>query len=206
MAEPHDTKKEDAKNQEDLQPEKVTEEKITKEKTSAGGLLQWIIIAAAVVLCAGAGFGLGRLFAALRTPQTPEPSQQNKPAQTEDIKADATDLTGTDAQKTWYYDLEPVVANLDTPGVTRYVRAHLTLEISSEMDKAKGIAFIEDKKPLLIDWLTIYLASLTLEDATGARNLKRIQSQILDAFNEKLFPDAKPQIKKILFREGFVIQ
>lgn len=99
MAEPDDTKKEDAKNQEDLQPEKVTEEKTTKEKTSAGGLLQWIIIAVAVVLCAGTGFGLGRLFAGLRTPQTSEPSQQDQPTQTEDIKADAADLTGADVQK-----------------------------------------------------------------------------------------------------------
>ena len=201
MAEPDDTKK-----QEDLQPEKATEEKTTKEKTSAGGLLQWIIIAVAVVLCAGTGFGLGRLFAGLRTPQTPKPSQRDQPAQIETLKADATDLTGADAQKTWYYDLDPVVANLDAPGVTRYVRASLTLEVNPEVNEVKGTAFLDEKKPLLIDWLTIYLANLTLEDATGARNLKRIQSQILDAFNEKLFPDAKPQIKKILFREGFSIQ
>jgi hypothetical protein len=33
------------------------------------------------------------------------------------------------------------------------------------------------------------------------RDMKRIQSQILDAFNEILFPSNKRQIKKVLIRE-----
>ena len=162
-------------------------------------------MAVAVVLCAGAGLGLGRLFAVSGTPQRAE---QAKLTQPEDLKVDAPDLTGSGKlpnQKTWYYELEPVVANLDVPGITRYVRAAITLEISAEVDQQKGSAFLEEKKPVLTSWLTIYLASLTLEDIRGDRNLKRIQSQILDAFNEKLFPDARPQIKHVLFKE-FAIQ
>ncbi len=154
------------------------------------------------VLCAGAGLGLGRLFAGSGTPQTVEPSQQVKSTQAENLKVDGSKAG---SQKTWYYELEPVVANLDVPGITRYVRATITLEISAEVDQQKGGVFLEEKKPVLTSWLTIYLASLTLEDIRGDRNLRRIQSQILDAFNEKLFPDAKPQIKHILFKE-FAIQ
>lgn len=184
-------------SQEDSKDEK------TDEKTSRGGILQWIIIAVIVALCAAAGFGLGRLFAGSRTRAGEAESQQGRPTQAEDLTAD--DDPAIDSQKNWYYDLEPVVANLDVPGVTRYVRASLTLEISSEIDSKKGTAFLEEKKPLLTNWLTIYLASLRLEDIRGDRNLRRIQSQILDAFNEKLFPDAKPQIKHILFKE-FAIQ
>ena len=59
--------------------------------------------------------------------------------------------------------------------------------------------------PILTNWLTIYLASLSLEDIRGDRNLKRIQIQILDAFNEQLFPNQKPKIKRVLFKE-FAIQ
>jgi len=81
----------------------------------------------------------------------------------------------------------------------------LTLEVDSEIDPKKGAAFIESKKPLLKNWLAIYLASLNLEDIRGDRNLIRIQSQIRDAFNEKLFPDSKPQIKNVLIKE-FAIQ
>lgn len=197
MADADDTK--NGKKQEDAKA------KSTDEKPSSSSLLPWIIMAVAVVLCAGAGLGLGRLFAVSSTPQRAE---QAKLTQPEDLKVDAPDLTGSGKlpnQKTWYYKLEPVVANLDVPGITRYVRAAITLEISAEIDKQKYTAFLEEKKPVLTSWLTIYLASLTLEDIRGDRNLKRIQSQILDAFNEKLFPDARPQIKHVLFKE-FAIQ
>ena len=154
-----------------------------------------------VVVCAGAGLGLGRLLAGSGTPETDEPSQEDTSAQTELLKADST----TGSKKTWYYDLEPVVANLDVPGVTRYVRAALTLEVNSQVNEKDGRELLDNKRPVLTNWLTIYLASLSLEDIRGDRNLKRIQSQILDAFNEKLFPDASPQIKHILFKE-FAIQ
>jgi len=194
MADADETK--NGKQQED------TKAKSTDEKPSSSGLLPWIIMAVAVVLCAGAGLGLGRLFAGSGTPQTVEPSQQVKSTQAENLKVDGSKAG---SQKTWYYELEPVVANLDVPGITRYVRAAITLEISAEVDQQKGVVFLEEKKPVLTSWLTIYLASLTLEDIRGDRNLRRIQSQILDAFNEKLFPDARPQIKHILFKE-FAIQ
>jgi len=194
MADADETK--NGKQQED------TKAKSTDEEPSSRGLLPWIIMAVAVVLCAGAGLGLGRLFAGSGTPQIVEPSQQIKSTQAENLKVDGSKAG---SQKTWYYELEPVVANLDVPGITRYVRAAITLEISAEADQQKGVVFLEEKKPVLTSWLTIYLASLTLEDIRGDRNLRRIQSQILDAFNEKLFPDAKPQIKHILFKE-FAIQ
>jgi flagellar basal body-associated protein FliL len=192
-----DTKVKDVKTQENSKTEKTNE-----KSSSGGGMLQWIIMAVVVAVCAGAGFGLGRLFAAFHTPGAPKPSQQNEPAQVEHLK---TNGSTTGPGKNWFYDLEPVVANLDEPGATRYVRATLTLEISGEVDKEKGAALLAEKKPLLTSWLTIYLASQTLEDTRGEKNLKRIQSQILDVFNEKLFPNAKPQIRQILLKE-FAIQ
>ena len=195
---------ENVEKQEEKPVKKQKDSKAEKsdEKAAATRFLPWIIMAVTVVVCAGAGFGLGRLFAGSGKAETVKPSQENEPAQAEHLKADDS---ATDSQKSWYYDLEPVIANLDVPGVTRYVRTALTLEISSEIDESKGTAFLEEKNRLLTNWLTIYLASLTLEDTRGDRNLKRIQSQILDAFNEKLFPDAKPQIRHILFKE-FAIQ
>jgi flagellar basal body-associated protein FliL len=194
---------EDTKKQEDSKEEKPQEK--TKEKTSSGGILHWIIMAVAVLLFACAGFLSGRLFTGPSTPQTAEASEQDATAQVENIKAQDPDLDAGGAQKAWYYDLEPVVANLDEPGVTRYVRATLILEMSSEVDAKKAAVFLEEKKPILTNWLTIYLASLNLESIRGDRNLKRIQSQVLDGFNERLFPDAKPRITHILFKE-FAVQ
>ncbi|MHC4395237.1 MAG: flagellar basal body-associated FliL family protein [Planctomycetota bacterium] len=190
----------DAKKQEDTKAEGDDKSQKTGKLNS---FLPWIIMAVIVVVCAGSGFALGRLFAGSGQAQTDEVTKQDLTTQTDYLK---TNDSTKNLQENWYYDLEPVVANLNEPGATRYVRATMILEISSEVDKKKGTILLDGKKPLLIDWLTKYLANLTLEDATGARNLKRIQSQIRDAFNEKLFPDAKPQVKRILFKEGFAIQ
>ncbi|KPJ66614.1 MAG: hypothetical protein AMJ43_07510 [Coxiella sp. DG_40] len=206
MADADETKEkpEDSITEKTIPKTVTTDENLeqTDEKVPSTGILPWIIMAGIVVVCAGAGFGLGRLLARSRTPETAEPTQENRPAPVQQLTSDDS---ATDAQKTWYYDLEPVIANLDEPGVTRYVRAAIILEMNPNVDKNKGTDLLNEKKPILTNWLTIYLASLTLEDIRGDRNLKRIQSQICDAFNEKFSPDAKPQIKQILFKE-FAIQ
>jgi flagellar basal body-associated protein FliL len=159
-------------------------------------LLPWIIMAVVIAVCAGGGFGLGRLFGSQRT------SEQAEAGGESDTSAQAA-ANGSNAESrpVWYYDLDAVVANPDVPGATRYVKAALTLQMNGAISKEDGDALIKEKKPILIDWLNIYLKSLTIEDMTGDKNMMRIKVQILDAFNEQLFGDAKPQIEKILFRE-----
>jgi len=197
MADEDDVRNLEQEQQEDSRTE-------SGDKRTSGERLQWIIIAVVVIVGAGTGFGLGRLFGSSSTIQTDQ-SAKDGPTQAKDLKEDTTDSTGAQSKETWYYDLEPVVANLDSPGVTRYVRVTLTLEISFQINVKRCVALIEEKKPLLTNWLTIYLAGLTLEDIRGDKNLKRIQLEIVDALNEKLFPDAKPQVKRVLFKE-FAIQ
>ena len=192
----------DTKEQEKEEKQEATKPEAGDKKSLVGRLLPGVAIAVLVVIFAGAGFTLGRLFAGSGAPQTPGASEQDQSAQGENLEAKGS---ADDAQKTWYFDLEPVVANLDVADVTRYVRASLTLEVSSEVDEKKGTAFLKEKKPILTNWLTVYLASLGLDDIRGDSSLKRIQSQVLDAFNEKLFPDSKPKIKHILFKE-FAVQ
>ena len=179
----------DKKNEENSKDQKGN------KQSSGSGVLKWIIMAVVVVVCAGAGFGVSRLLAGLTTAKKTEPSQEKKPAP-------PADSAGT---KSWYYDLEPVATNLNVPGATRYVRATLTLEISPEVKEDEGKKLLEQKKPLLANLLNIYFKGLRLEDISSDKDMRRIQSQILDVLNEELFPDAKPQIKRILFRE-FAIQ
>ena len=196
MADEDDAKQQ--KTQEKQDATKTEKNESSDKKSLVGRFLPWIIIAVVVVCFAGAGLTLGRIFAGSSTPQTPGDSQQDQSAQVENLEVKKS---AAGAQKTWYYDLEPVVANLDVPDVTRYIRASLILVVSSEVDEKKGRLFLDEKKPILTNWLTVYLASLGLEDIRGENNLKRIQSQVLDGFNEKLFPDSKPKIKQILFKE-----
>lgn len=170
------------------------------KKSFLGRFLPWIIIGGVVAAGAGAGFGLGRLLAGPRVPSANETSPQPDDAdQTPDLSSDET--SGKDSGKVWYYDMEPVIANLNEPGVSRYVRATFTLEISSETDQKKGTAFLDEKKPILRDMLFVYLSGLSLKDIQGDKNLKSIQSRIRELFNEKLFPDSKPQITRVLIKE-----
>ncbi len=105
-----------------------------------------------------------------------------------------------DTEDIWYYDLQPLVANLDERGATRFVRVTLTLEFRSELLKKDGEALLKSKVPILTDWLNIYLGGLSINDCSG-KNKKGIQAHICDGFNEKLFPDSKPMIQRILFKE-----
>ena len=172
------------------------------EKKNGGSIVPWIIIAAVVAVAAGAGLGLGVLFAGGGNSETETDPTADQPAVEQKPQADPDAVT---PEETWYFDLEPVVANLNEPGATRYVRAALTLEVSGEISVEEGTALLEQKKPLLTNVLTIYLAGLSVETTRGDTNLKRIQAEIGDAFNERLFPGKKPLIKGILIKE-FAVQ
>ena len=186
----------DIKEQDEQEEQKDPKAEKSDKKSLIARFLPWIIMVVVVLICAGAGLSVGRLFAGSDTPEATESdSKPDEPTQADNLKAD------DDSAKVWYYDLDPVVANLNEPSVTRYVRATLTLEMSADMSEKKGTIFLDEKKPILINWLTVYLSSLTLEDVRGDNNLRSIQSHIRDAFNEELFPDSKSQIKKVLIKE-----
>lgn len=178
------------------QEQEKKDENGKQKKSLIGRLLPWMIMVIVVGLCAGAGLGLGKILAGTGG-QTPVDANDSAAGKDEEEKLDL----GGESGKLWYYDLEPpVVANLNEPGVTRYVSASLTLQMISANEKDVR-TFLDEKTPILRNWLYIYLSSLTLESIKGDKNLKSIQSQICDGFNKELFPDSKPQIKQILIRE-----
>jgi flagellar basal body-associated protein FliL len=186
----------DIKEQEEQEEQKDPKAEKSDKKSLIARFLPWIIMVVVVLICAGAGLSVGRLFAGSDTSEvTGSDSKPDEPTQADGLKAD------DDSAKVWYYDLDPVVANLNEPTVTRYVRASLTLEMSADMDVKKGTVFLDRKKPILVNWLTVYLSSLTIEDVRGDNNLRSIQSHVRDAFNEELFPDSKSQIKQVLIKE-----
>jgi flagellar basal body-associated protein FliL len=77
--------------------------------------------------------------------------------------------------------------------------------MSSELDEIQGRDFLESKKMLVRDWLTTYLAGLSLEDVRGSRNLNRIKKDVLQECNRLLFPNGRPFVKRIFFKE-FAVQ
>ncbi|MHC4792545.1 MAG: flagellar basal body-associated FliL family protein [Planctomycetota bacterium] len=188
MADANDKKQQEDADDIEQQEDSKTEK--NDKKVSGGGILPWIIMFVVIVLCGIAGFTLGRFLSGSSTPKTAEHSQEYKSALPQDLRPDDS---ATDAQKVWYYDLGPIVANLDVPGVTRYVRAVLTLEINPEVDKNKGTDFFNEKKPVLTNWLTIYL--LLMKSFSLIPSLKSsrfflknsLYSEILDAMCKFLY-------------------
>lgn len=160
-------------------------------KGMVGKIVPWLVPVLTIVICASAGFVVGRLFGARGSTQTVSAAEtplQQSPKRT------------ADDGPSWFYDLEPVLGNLNEPGVVRYVRLGLTLEVTG-ISEREGAAFFQQRKPLLKNWLTLYLNNLTLDDVRGERNLRQMQTQITDAFNQTLFAGAGLNVKRVLFKE-----
>jgi flagellar basal body-associated protein FliL len=102
-----------------------------------------------------------------------------------------------------YHEFPPIIVNPNTPRLERYVRATVVLAVKKGDSKAAkhAAARIEEKKPEMISWLTVYLAGCTLEELRGPKNLNRIRREVQEAFNDHLFRDAKPLIDHVLFKE-----
>jgi len=169
----------------------------SSEEKSSGGKMTLVIPIAALLVFAGAGFGVGKFLKSSKA--APQESAEQASSETkDDMLLDDPKAMEEDG---WCYELDPVVANLDVPGVQRYVRVGLSLVMSPELDQSKTEPFMNNKAPFLKHWLTIYLAGLSLEDCRGEQKLERIEQQIRMAYNQQLFPDQKPRITRILFKE-----
>lgn len=173
-------------------------------KGSAGGkkmgVFIWLILGAVVAAGATGGFALSQLLGG-----QPVPADTTEPAEPETDEI-FNPAAATPGQKSWPYDkLDPIVANLDEPGVSRFVRVSVILEMSPKMDPIKGPEFLDEKKVLLQDWMTTYFAGLSLEDVRGSRSLNRIKREIQDQVNQLLFGHEKPYVERVLFKE-FAVQ
>ena len=203
MPEEEQAQQEEQKTQEEptAQAEQVKSESqdTPAPEKKSGGLLQWIILAAVILVFAAVGFVLGRLLN--KGPATVEAqAATQQESEQQDNSMDLL-LDKADGTKGWYYDLEAVATNLSEPGSTRYVRAGLTLEMSPKVDQAKATTYLDERKPIMTNLLNIYFAGLTVEDLNSNKDMRRIQAELVEIFNDSLFPDGKILIKSILFRE-----
>jgi flagellar basal body-associated protein FliL len=179
-------------------------DEVAKDKTEAtsgkkGGLVGWIITFAIAIICAGGGYGLSGLFAKV-TPEKVDAVEDAKKSEIEAILSDSPD-----SAKPWIFELEPITTNLNEPGSTRMIQVTVVLELAAEMDKIKGEEFLKERVVHLRDWLGTYLAGLKLIQVNGSSNQSRMKVDIQESFNEKLFPDSKPLVQKVMLKD-FMIQ
>lgn len=187
-------------------PKEATEsrtEQATGRGPLSGGMFLWAILGSMLVAGSIGGFALAQLLAG----SDPTPPTNTEPAPAVPTKS-FDDLLATSPADTaaWPFDIkDAIIANLDEPGVTRYLRVSITLLLSPDVDPEKGQAYLEKKELLLRDSLHAYFADLSLEDVRGRRNVERIKRQVQNLFNELLFPESKPYVREVYFRE-FAVQ
>ncbi len=169
----------------------------TVSNSSKVNIVMWAILATVVLIGFSGGYGAAKIFA------SPEPQVENV-VEEEKVEEPLVEPT-QEEDNSWEFSLDTVIANLDEPGVTRYVRATLLLRISNDLPEAEYRETLESKRSELVDWLYSYMAGLSLEDVQGTRNLERFKLEVQKNFNDLLFPDSKPMIVRILTKE-FQIQ
>ena len=178
-------------------PQPATEPQTQLPKGGMAKIMPWLIPALTLLVCAGAGFAVSRMFGAGGSAQAASAEQAVPP----ETPAEPEPADESAKGETWYYDLDAVIANLNEPGVTRYVRVALTVELGNGLTEEPGRVFLDHKKPLMKHWLTLYLSNQTVDGIRGERNLRLVQSQIAEALNQGLFPNTKPKIVRVLFKE-----
>jgi flagellar basal body-associated protein FliL len=165
-------------------------------------LITWLILAAVIIAGSTGGFALSQLIGS--PAMGSDDGQQNTEQGGDPIEEIlASDGAGNSS---WLFEnIEAVLANLDEPGVSRFVRVVVTLEMAPELDQEKGRAYLTEKQVVLRDWMTTYFAGLSLEDVRGSRNHTRIKEEVQSQFNEILFPNSRPYVQRVLFKE-FAVQ
>jgi flagellar basal body-associated protein FliL len=190
-----------ADKEENKESKETKDEKADQARPAGGkpGIFSWIIMLVIIAVFGGSGFVVGRIFAK----SSPSPAKAAEAPQESTPKPEpAAEAEKGESKETWYFnELESIVVNPDEPGATRFVRVGVVLEMSSELKADKAKELIVSKKPLLVNWVNLYFKGLTLDQMRNDRDMKRIQSQILDAFNDILFSGSKPLIKNVLIRE-----
>jgi flagellar basal body-associated protein FliL len=148
---------------------------------------------------AAGGYCLAGLF-----PGSPPADPNGQPV--EDIPVEEEYPVSPDAgnEDFQYIHFQPIIANLNEPRLARYVRATVVLAVRANDLEAANLR-IEKRKPELRSRLDSYLSGQTLEDVRGEKSKNRIRRDMLEICNELLWPNRRPLIDHVLFKE-FTVQ
>jgi len=168
---------------------KAPEGGATDEAAGGGGGPGLVVVLAAVVLLAGAatGYVAGGLLGGAPRPAAAQDDASAGPAEPEYA----------------YHEMEAVSGNLNDPQLGRVFKVALRVKACKDAfaDVEKALA---DHQPELQDWLMSYFASCTVDEVLGGENRNRIRREIREAFNARLWPEGKPLIEEILFKEFYL--
>ena len=153
------------------------------------GLMPLLVISVGIAaVAAGGGYVTGLMLT--RSAQ----AQALAPIETPAVPATAT-------EEHFYYKIDPpIMANLNEPRMARYIRTSPTLVIRPT-DKDAATTLLEGKMPEVRAVLGSYLSDCTPDNVRGSDNLKRMQREIMERLNDKLWPDQRPLIVDIILED-----
>ena len=97
-----------------------------------------------------------------------------------------------------------VVVNLSEERMTRYLRIKVAVQVEAEAE-AKVKEHVEKHKAALKSWMISHIAGKTLKDVSGTVGVNRLQREILERFDDILYPAGDSPIRAVLFEE-YVVQ
>jgi flagellar FliL protein len=93
--------------------------------------------------------------------------------------------------------LEPFVVNLDEPGISRYLKITLQLELAPKAEES-----LAKSKQLVRDAILSHLSGLHLKDTLGAEAKDRIRTDLMAKLGKLIGPD---KVRRMFFQD-FVVQ
>jgi len=160
----------------------------------AKGSPMFLIIAAVVVVIAG---GAGGYLAGSLLRKAPGPQKAH--AEESAAATSSEDEGGSHSESEYFEEFEPFTVTLETPRRDRFLVATVILAFD-KADMKVVMEMLEKKKRELRSKITLYLNSRTLEDVSGTKNLNRILRELQDMINEYLWPNQKPLVTLVLFK------
>lgn len=97
-----------------------------------------------------------------------------------------------------------VIVNLAEDRMTRYIRVKIVLEVD-EKSEPVAAEHIAKNKAAMKSWLISHLSSKRLTEVAGSVGVNRLQREILERFDEMLYPEQEDRLLGVLFEE-FMVQ
>lgn len=97
-----------------------------------------------------------------------------------------------------------VAVNLAEDRMSRYLRVKVAIQVDEE-EEAKVHELVEKQKVALKSWMISHIAGKALKDVSGTVGVNRLQREILERFEDILYPNGESPIRNVLFEE-YVVQ
>jgi flagellar FliL protein len=128
----------------------------------------------------------------------------NVPALLAKPKTDKTKAHSEAAGKTAIIPFGDVVVNLVDPRMQRYLRVKVAVLVDEESEE-EVTELLTKHKAAVKSKMIGHLAGKDVKDVSGTVGVNRLQRELLERFEDVLFPEGHSKIRSVLFEE-YVIQ